>query len=291
MQRREKRPVPVTMGSPQFLTIETSGFLVTDAWFPPGAVLPRHTHDRAIFATMLEGRFDSVIAQRRIECTPASVWVEPNSEPHANFISRVGARVVVLQPNPALGALFEPFESLLTVPAGQHHGGVAADARRIAAEIASPDALTALTVESIALGMLVSALRASAVRRTRKPPQWLLHAQELLHARFREPLTIGDIATTVGVHPAHLAHCFRHEFRTTIGVYVRRLRAEWAAEQLRKGDASIVEIALAAGYSDQSHLTRECRRYLGVTPAAYRAATESRKGRESRNAKFKKTNP
>jgi AraC family transcriptional regulator len=275
MQRRQKRHVPVTMGSPQFRTIETNAFLVTDAWFPPGAVLPRHTHDRAIFATMLEGRFDSVIAHRRIECTPASVWVEPNGEPHANFISREGARVVVLQPNPAHAALFEPFEPFLAVPKGLHHGGVAADARRIAAEIAFPDTLTALGVESIALGMLVMAARVSAVDGTRRPPQWLLQAQELLHARFREPLTIGEIATNVGVHPAHLAHRFREHFRTTIGVYVRRLRAEWAAERLREDDASIAEIALSAGYSDQSHLTRECRRYLGVTPAAYRAASKS----------------
>ncbi|HXL85773.1 MAG TPA: helix-turn-helix transcriptional regulator, partial [Gemmatimonadaceae bacterium] len=89
------------------------------------------------------------------------------------------------------------------------------------------------------------------------------------------PLTIGEIATNVGVHPAHLAHRFREQFHTTIGVYVRRLRAEWTAERLREGDAPIVEIALAAGYSDQSHLTRECRRYLGVTPAAYRAASKS----------------
>jgi quercetin dioxygenase-like cupin family protein len=61
MQRRERRHVPVTMGSPEFRTIETNGFIVTDAWFPPGAVLPRHTHDRAIFATMLEGRLARMI--------------------------------------------------------------------------------------------------------------------------------------------------------------------------------------------------------------------------------------
>ena len=277
MQRRERRHVPVTMGSPQFRTVETNGFTVTDAWFPPGAVLPRHTHDRAIFATMLEGRFDSVIAQRRIECTRASVWVEPTAEPHANFISREGARVVVLQPNPAHVTLFEPFSSYLDVPSGQHHAGVAADARRIAAEIAAPDALTVLAVESLALGMLVNAARVSAGRGMGKPPQWLLQAQELLHARFREPMTIGEIATDVGVHPSHLAHCFRGHFRTTIGSYVRRLRVEWAAERLRETDQPIIEIAVAAGYSDQSHFTRECQRHLGVSPAAYRAHAKSRK--------------
>jgi AraC family transcriptional regulator len=277
MQRREKRHVPVTMGSPEFRTIETDGFIVTDAWFPPGAVLARHTHERAIFATMLEGRFDSVIAQRRIECTRASVWVEPTAEPHANFISREGARVIVLQPNPAHAGLFEPFSSYLDVPSGQHHASVTADARRIAAEIASPDALTALAVESLALGMLVSAARVSPGWGTGRPPQWLLQAQELLHARFRARLTVDEIATDVGVHPSHLAHCFREHFRTTIGAYVRRLRIEWAIERLRESDKPIIEIAVAAGYSDQSHLTRACQRHLGISPAAYRAYAKSRK--------------
>ena len=32
----------------------------------------------------------------------------------------------------------------------------------------------------------------------------------------------------------------------------------------------LVDIALSAGYSDQAHLTREMRRWLGLTPGALR---------------------
>jgi transcriptional regulator GlxA family with amidase domain len=35
---------------------------------------------------------------------------------------------------------------------------------------------------------------------------------------------------------------------------------------------SLAEIAMAAGFSDQSHFTRCFRRQFGITPAAYRQA-------------------
>ena len=34
---------------------------------------------------------------------------------------------------------------------------------------------------------------------------------------------------------------------------------------------SLAEMALAAGYADQSHLTRDCRAITGLTPAAFLA--------------------
>jgi AraC-like DNA-binding protein len=46
---------------------------------------------------------------------------------------------------------------------------------------------------------------------------------------------------------------------------------------LCESDEPIIEIAAAAGYSDQSHLTRECQRHLGISPAAYRGYAKSRK--------------
>ena len=54
--------VPVTMGSPRFRSLDTEAFSITDAWFPPGEVLHAHTHARGIFATMVEGSFDTTIA-------------------------------------------------------------------------------------------------------------------------------------------------------------------------------------------------------------------------------------
>ena len=101
-------------------------------------------------------------------------------------------------------------------------------------------------------------------------PAWLVLAQELVHARFRERLSLSDIAREVGISPSHLAREFRARLGTTVGEYVRRLRIDWVAEQLRRPSTRLSELGIAAGFSDQSHLTREFRRRLGVTPAEWK---------------------
>ena len=62
--------------------------------------------------------------------------------------------------------------------------------------------------------------------------------------------------TVAGVHRAHLVRAFRARFGISVGAYVRRERIRWAARALRNSDAPIAEIALQAGFADQSHFTR-----------------------------------
>jgi AraC-like DNA-binding protein len=63
------------------------------------------------------------------------------------------------------------------------------------------------------------------------------------------------------------------DFLDTVGVgpkaFAAIVRFQHAAQRLRAGDA-IAEAALAAGYADQSDLTRDFRRRTGLTPVAYR---------------------
>jgi AraC family transcriptional regulator len=51
---------------------------------------------------------------------------------------------------------------------------------------------------------------------------------------------------------------------------VRELRVRFLLERLAASDLPLVELALAAGFSDQSHCTREFKKATGMTPAAYR---------------------
>src|SRR5688572_4440815 len=146
--------VPVTMGSPRFRTAATSGCTVTDAWFPPGAVLEPHTHERTIFAVMLDGSFDSAIARRRLDCTPATVWTEPREERHANYIGRLGAHVLVVQPDPERSDLFGPFAPFTDEVHLLRHAGIATEARRVLAELDVADRLTPLAIDSLVLTMM-----------------------------------------------------------------------------------------------------------------------------------------
>ena len=265
------RPVPVTMGSPVYRSMALDGFGVVEAWFPPGELLARHTHDRTCVAIMLEGSFDLAIGGRVHACSPAAVATEPAGEAHANRIGNAGARVVVIQPDPGRADLLRPFARLLDRPSHRHHAGIAASAARLARELERPDDLAALAAEAAVLEILV-VLGRLALGAERTVPTWLVRARELVHARFREPLRIADVAQEVGVHPAHLARAFRQCYRVSLGSYVRALRLEWVSARLLDSKESLAGIALAAGFADQSHLTRVFRRHAGLTPLAYRRA-------------------
>jgi AraC family transcriptional regulator len=63
---------------------------------------------------------------------------------------------------------------------------------------------------------------------------------------------------------------FRTNVGCTPGEYVRRLRVEFACHRISSSDMPLIEIALEAGFSDQSHLTKNFKRYTGMTPARFR---------------------
>jgi AraC-like DNA-binding protein len=199
------------------------------------------------------------------------MWTEPAGEIHANYIGRSGARVVIVQPDPSLTELLSPFARLLEAVNFGRDALFANDARRIADEVDHPDELTPVAIDALVVGMFATALRSTVVRRgSGAPPRWLSRTRELLHEQFRQRLSLADLASQAGVHPSHLAREFRAHYGVAVGEYVRRIRCEWAAARLLTTSDSISEIAASAGYSDQSHFTRHCVRFLGVGPARYR---------------------
>jgi AraC-like DNA-binding protein len=55
--------------------------------------------------------------------------------------------------------------------------------------------------------------------------------------------------------------------------YCRVLRFQCVLRRARNGGfASLIDLAMASGYSDQSHFNREFRELTGVTPTEYRLA-------------------
>lgn len=272
------RHVPVTMGSPRFRVADTGACSVVDAWFPPNAILEPHTHPRPIFAVMLAGSFCNQIAGRQYDCTSASFWTEPLGEKHANRGGSMGARVFVVQPDPARTDVFEPFARLVDEVHFGRQGTLALDARRVFAEIGSDDRLAPVAIDSLVLSMLVTAARLTTrTRHHARAPRWVQQAREYVHEHYRRSIRIADVAALVGVQPSRLAHVFRQFYGSTVGEYARAQRLGWALEQLEHSETPIAVIAMSAGFCDQSHLTREVKRALGVGAAGYRNSRRDEK--------------
>lgn len=95
-------------------------------------------------------------------------------------------------------------------------------------------------------------------------------AVRIIEDRLAETLTIAGLARDVGMTRRRFATCFRRAIGVTPYNYILSRRLEAAAERLRTGSGSVLEIALDAGFGDLSEFTRRFRAKYGSPPGAYR---------------------
>lgn len=261
--------VPVSMCSPEFRTVDRAGFLVSEVWFAPNTVIPRHTHERPVLGVMLSGSFDDRFSSRTLEPVAGELFTEPAEEGHSNHVGSQGARVLVIQPDPSDEELMSGSRSLLDEIRSMRHGGVSLSALQLSREIRHADDVSGLAIESLALDMIVTAVRFGD---TTGEPGWLQRVDEIVRDTFLTRWQIAHIAQEVGVHRAQLARAYKRHRGFSIGTHIRQLRLAWAAERLVESDETLSSIAIQAGFADQSHLTRQFKRRYAVPPGAYRAA-------------------
>ena len=83
-------------------------------------------------------------------------------------------------------------------------------------------------------------------------------------------MSVEEIARAYGMHRVAMARSFRRAYGSSLTHYRLRARARRAAELLSGSKAPISDIALDAGFADQSHLCRVFRSEMGVTPRTFR---------------------
>lgn len=268
------RCVPLTTGSPRSISIDVGPFKVTEAWFPAELVLPPHLHDRTTFAVILAGSFDLNFGSRIYECPASTVFTEPLGEMHGNRMGSRGAHVLVIQPDHGQSGTFDPCRSIFDRVTHFADSNIPGLAWRLAYELREPDSASRLAAQGLGFEMLALATRLKTHNRT-AAPVWLGRAVELIRSQFLKDIDTELIAAAAGVHPSHLTRVFRRHYHESIGSFVRRLRLDWAAGELAGSTKTIVEIALEAGFADQSHFTRSFKRHNGVGPGAYRRIVRS----------------
>ena len=96
-------------------------------------------------------------------------------------------------------------------------------------------------------------------------------ARQRLDEEPEAPTTLAELAALSGVSRFQLLRGFARETGITPHAYLLQRRVQLARQLLAAGHA-LADAALAAGFADQSHMTRAFRRQFGVTPARYRAA-------------------
>jgi AraC family transcriptional regulator len=259
----------ITFGQ-QVGQLSISGFVLTETFHEPRLILPRHDHECANINFTLDGSFRETVGTRPQECETGSVLVKPPGEAHGNEYGRKGAHCLIVEMSPRRLDDIRAFTNLFDTPAHVKGGTLSLIMRRIYGELRGQARGFELVIEGLILEMLGQTFRQNNLRDCSTPPRWLIQAQELIHQHFADKLSLRVIADAVQIHPSHLARTFRKYHRCSIGEYVRRLRIEYAAQEVLKSGSSLTDISLAAGFSDQSHFTHEFKRQLLTTPTEYK---------------------
>ena len=250
--------------------LKLSGLTLTETLHAPGSSIPPHVHDAASICFTLTGQGVETIDGRRVAMHPGGVIMRAPKIVHSDQYGAVPLRGLMIELD---RKWLETCRHFLSVFENYRHfpnGAVSALALRIYRESRIKDTVAPIIVEGLMLEMLGHASR-SLIKTPVRPPGWLMQARDLLHGRFNDSLNLVEIANLVGVHPTHLARTFKKHYRTTVGEYLRRLRLDWAIRRLSETEDSITEIALAAGFYDQSHFSHLFKQHTGFTPAEFRA--------------------
>ncbi len=94
--------------------------------------------------------------------------------------------------------------------------------------------------------------------------------EEMSMTELSEPISLVHLARVAGVSRYHFLRRFSENVGMTPGRYARMLRSCRAGRQLRQTDASITEIALGVGFSDNTAFSRSFTNQMHITPSDYR---------------------
>jgi AraC-like DNA-binding protein len=246
------------------------GLRLVEKSYTRGLRMPRHSHAEWRYCLALRGSYTDSWRRSTRTRTPNQLSLHPAEESHTTafhtaarclHIEYVGEWQQRLLGDAGIAP--EPHEFL--------GGQVASIAARMHDELVRGDAAgdpgSALVLEGLACELIGWSAR--ALRGESAGASWVYAARDLLRDRFRETLTLADIAEAVGAQPVQLARQFRRTFGCTIGEYVRRRRVDFACRALRTAEPLSL-VGLDAGFADQSHFSRVFKRVTGRTPGEYR---------------------
>jgi AraC-like DNA-binding protein len=143
-----------------------------------------------------------------------------------------------------------------------------------------PAEATALFVDHVAAALCSHVAQTyGGISRLRNMPRGGLapwqekRARELLESDLSGEFPLSRLALECGLSVRHFTRAFRQSFGTPPHRYLLKRRIERARDLLRNPRLSLLEVALACGFSDQSHFTRFTRLFRASTdmsPGAWR---------------------
>jgi AraC family transcriptional regulator len=250
--------------------ISTTGFRVVERLYGPDLQVPLHLHASAHLVITLRGKYINRANGRNLELSPWTVGFYPAGEQHSSSYSELGARALhidITQKRLEIMREACPALSDRLIFRGEKSTFISGEICRELCML--DDSVSPIVLEGLIL-QLFGEISRVPMQKFCQCPGWLSRADAMIRARFTEQLTLSDIASQAGVHPVHLAREYRKYYQSTVGEQIRRLRIDYARQQISTTENTLANIALTSGFSDQSHFTVAFKSYVGSPPSVYR---------------------
>jgi AraC family transcriptional regulator len=222
------------------------------------ARIPEHAHDWPVLSIFVLGRYSNKTERGEMLIAGPSAILYGAGAVHSNVIGPAGFEQIEIEFDPA----WLDIEPVPKASVSHWLGGRAAAEGRALARFCTQD------VEEKHLRSMMQRFIQRAEAHTPNIPSWIDEASQ----RFSEDpsLRIADLAREIGRHPSWLGSAYKSATGEGPAETAARVRLERATQLLRETDQSAVNIAMEAGFCDQSHMSRTFRRVLGRSPSEIR---------------------
>ena len=234
--------------------------------------VPLHEHESASFVLVLSGAYRSnADGAAPVSSGPMLIFNPAGTIHRDSFLLASGRFLAVSISDQSLRVALD-WAALPAAATVRTSGAGVNIAIRFAQECVTPGLASTSTMEAMCWELLsaMSGVSLWPDKRRASLPPWIGRARELLHDRCSDSLQINEMAQQLGVHPVYFARAFRHVFRCTPGEYRMRCRLRDALALMQNASIPLAQIALSAGFFDQSHFSAAFRRHFGIAPQAYR---------------------
>ena len=98
----------------------------------------------------------------------------------------------------------------------------------------------------------------------------IIKAREYIQAHFKEPITLDALANHLNLNKSYLCTIFKKATKDSFCNYTNKIRIEESKKLLRQTNDSMIDIALAVGFSSASYFNTIFKKLEGKTPLEYR---------------------
>ncbi|TVP81901.1 MAG: AraC family transcriptional regulator [Puniceicoccaceae bacterium] len=105
---------------------------------------------------------------------------------------------------------------------------------------------------------------------TPPPDRWVQHIRTFMRKNLDQPVDLQQLAKLAGCSRFHFVRRYKQLTGITPMADLKRIRTDYAREQILSSNLSLKEVAQVAGFADEYTLSRSFRRQYGTPPGGLR---------------------